>query len=151
MQKFSNVAYKVLSNIILSRITPVTEEIIDQMCTIRQLLEKSCKLIIDYQQAYDSVKIVKIWETMAEVTSQNYKTNQSLCRRVQIQNKSWERYVGRFQGEYESEARWRAFPYSFQYCLGEGRKGLKSQNKALPNKWFTTHTCLCRRYWLGGN
>jgi len=47
MQKFSNVAYKVLSNIILSRITPFTEEIINQMFTIRHLLEKSCELIID--------------------------------------------------------------------------------------------------------
>ena len=69
--------YKILSNILLSRLSPYTEEIIgdhqcgfrrnrsntDHMFCIRQILEKKCEyneavhqLFIDFEKAYDSVR-----------------------------------------------------------------------------------------------
>jgi hypothetical protein len=69
-------AYKVLSNILLARLTPYVNEIIgdhqcgfrrnrssmDQIFYIRQILEKKCEyngtvhqLFIDFKKAYDSI------------------------------------------------------------------------------------------------
>lgn len=82
-------AYKVLSNIMLSRLSPLVENILgdyqcgfrkhrsttDQMFTIRQMLEKCWEfnkqlhnLFIDFRQAYDSVLRVELWNAMAELS-----------------------------------------------------------------------------------
>lgn len=82
-----NTAYKVLANVVLIRITPYAEEsigdyqcgfrpgrsTIDQIFTVRQILEKHWEfdkdlhqLFIDFQQAYDSVIRDHVWTAMAE-------------------------------------------------------------------------------------
>ena len=80
-----NSAYKILSNILLKRISPYAEDnigdyqcgfrsnrsTVDQIFTIRQLLEKSWEfnkdvhqLFIDFKQAYDTIIRENIWIAM---------------------------------------------------------------------------------------
>ncbi|KAL4141433.1 hypothetical protein QTP88_004071 [Uroleucon formosanum] len=83
-----NICYKVVSNIILSRIKPYTREIIgkyqssfmsgkstvDQIHTIKQIVEKSHEfdidvhlLFVDFKQAYDSVNRCRLWKAMTQL------------------------------------------------------------------------------------
>jgi hypothetical protein len=80
-------SYKILSNIILSRLIPYSDEIIwvhqcefrrnssttDQIFYIRQILEKKCEyngklhqLFIDFMEAYDSVRREALYNILVE-------------------------------------------------------------------------------------
>jgi hypothetical protein len=80
-------SYKILSNILLTRLTPYTDEIIgdhqcgfwrnisttDQISYIRQILEKKCEynstvhqLFIDFKKAYDSVRRGVLYNILIE-------------------------------------------------------------------------------------
>jgi sorting nexin-29 len=80
-------AYKILSNILLARLTPYSHEIIgdhqcgfprnrstmDQILYIRQMLEKKCEyngmvhqLFIDFKKAYDSIKREVLYNILLE-------------------------------------------------------------------------------------
>lgn len=83
-----NTAYKVFSNILLEKLKPYAEEIIgdyqcgfrrgrstiDQIFTIKQIMEKCWEfnrnlhqLFIDFKQAYDTIRRVKLWQAMEEL------------------------------------------------------------------------------------
>lgn len=83
-----NTTYKVLSNILLERTKPYTEEIlgdyqcgfrpgrstIDQIFTIRQIMEKCWEydrelhqMFIDFKQAFDRICRTKLWSAMQEL------------------------------------------------------------------------------------
>jgi hypothetical protein len=82
--------YKILSNILLSRLTPYAEEIIgyhqcgfrrnrsttDHILSIRQILEKKWEyneamhqLFIDFKKAYDSVRREVLYNILIELVS----------------------------------------------------------------------------------
>ena len=82
-----NVAYKILAKIIQMRLLKYTEDITgeyqsgfrsgssttDHLFSVRQLLEKCYEfnvehthLFIDFQQAYDSVRCLSMWQIMCE-------------------------------------------------------------------------------------
>lgn len=83
---FLDTCYKILSTLLLERITPLAEDIIgryhqcgfikgkstvDHMFTLRQTMEKYYELdkglymiFVDYEQAYDSVNRQELWTAM---------------------------------------------------------------------------------------
>ena len=90
--------YKVLSNILLSRLTPYAEEVIgdhqcgfqrnrlttDHIFCIRQILEKKweyneavLQLFIDFKKAYDSVRREVLYNILIELCIPMYETGKA--------------------------------------------------------------------------